>query len=745
MVNIYPNKKSWPVVLIFLLVLANACRVFEHPLILTLEVEDVTHNQATAAGHVIDDGGREVTVRGLVWGDAPDPDLENHIGMIEEGEGTGIFSGRLTGLTPNTTYYVRAFATNREGTSYGDYVQFTTEPATPDVATSDITGIEPTRAVSGGIVRDDRGEAVTARGIVWSREVNPTLENYDGITSDGEGTGTFKSAVTGLRHSTDYHVRAYATNSVGTAYGRQISFTTSPPEAPSLTTAEITSVRAASAVSGGRVISDGGAPVTARGVVVSTSEAPQIDDYVGITRDGQGPGSFTSMIIGLEHGTLYYLRAWATNEGGTSYGNQLSFATLEPVPPLVNLITISDIDVFTATGEVNVQDDGGVDVTARGLVWSRIDDPDIENYEGISTVGDGTGEFAGELEKLRPGTRYYVKAWATNEVGTAYSKQLQFTTKVNLPVVSTVNLMGYTISAALFNSRVTDDGGDPETYRGMVIGTAENPEVDNYDFITYNGVGWGDYTSEFTGLKPGTTYYARAYASNAAGTTYGRQGRFTTIEECGSTVDFIYRGEPVIYGSVESAGGACWMDRNLGASQVAGSFYDRESFGDLYQWGRLEDGHQDRRSGTTTNLSDSDVPGHGDFIISESDPFDWRFPQNDNLWKGDGGRNDVCPPGWRLPTWEEWDEEVSDWDRKNRRGAFNSSLKLPAAGLRSNNQKLFDIGRRGYYWGSDVDSIYTGLLNFNRRSAIVNVSSRAGSRSVRCIRQEVLADIEWLP
>ncbi len=89
--------------------------------------------------------------------------------------------------------------------------------------------------------------------------------------------------------------------------------------------------------------------------------------------------------------------------------------------------------------------------------------------------------------------------------------------------------------------------------------------------------------------------------------------------------------------------GKTWMDRNLGASRVATSSTDAAAYGDLYQWGRLADGHQCRNSGTTTQLSSSDVPDHGDFILASSSPFDWRSPQNDNLWQGVNGVNNPCP------------------------------------------------------------------------------------------------------
>jgi hypothetical protein len=124
------------------------------------------------------------------------------------------------------------------------------------------------------------------------------------------------------------------------------------------------------------------------------------------------------------------------------------------------------------------------------------------------------------------------------------------------------------------------------------------------------------------------------------------------------------------------------MDRNLGASRAATSSTDAEAYGDLYQWGRAADGHQKRTSGTTSTLSNSDTPGHGNFILAPNSPYDWRSPQNNNLWQGVNGTNNPCPAGYRLPTEAELNAERLSWSSNNAAGAFASPLKLPVAGYR---------------------------------------------------------------
>jgi hypothetical protein len=142
--------------------------------------------------------------------------------------------------------------------------------------------------------------------------------------------------------------------------------------------------------------------------------------------------------------------------------------------------------------------------------------------------------------------------------------------------------------------------------------------------------------------------------------------------------------------------GKVWMDRNLGASQVATSSSDVNSYGDLYQWGRGKDGHQLRNSSTTSTLSTTDTPITGNFILNFSD---WRNPSNNSLWQGVNGTNNPCPTGYRIPTESEWLAELDTWSSRDPVGAFSSLLKLPLAGLRyGDTGNLTLAGTRGTYW-----------------------------------------------
>jgi hypothetical protein len=197
----------------------------------------------------------------------------------------------------------------------------------------------------------------------------------------------------------------------------------------------------------------------------------------------------------------------------------------------------------------------------------------------------------------------------------------------------------------------------------------------------------------------------------------------------------------VTYGTVlkdygGDIGQRCWMDRNLGASQVATASNDPLGYGDTFQWGRLDDGHQDRQSGKTSTPSNTDVPGHGNFITGAGVMSDWRSPQNDNLWQGDNGINNPCPTGWRIPTEAELNAERLSWGSNNSGGAFESSLKLTVGGYRDNSGSLVYVNSAGIYWTSDVSGGQARYLNFQSNAGLMYFHGRTGGFSVRCVREE---------
>jgi len=195
--------------------------------VVTGTVSDITINSAQVTATLSDLGNGIETIlqHGHCWSTNQNPTTGNNKTQLGSRSTTGSFSSNLTGLSPVTTYYVRAYATNSVGTAYGNEISFQTNQSLtlPTLTTTPVSNITENSAQSGGNVTDDGGTTVTARGVCWSTSQNPTIS--DSYTSDGSGTGSFSSSITGLDQNTTYYVRAYAINSVGIAYGEQVSFT----------------------------------------------------------------------------------------------------------------------------------------------------------------------------------------------------------------------------------------------------------------------------------------------------------------------------------------------------------------------------------------------------------------------------------------------------------------------------------------------------------------------------------------
>ncbi len=540
------------------------------PTVVTTNITNFTNNSANGGGNVTNSGGSAVSARGLVFNTSPSPNLNNTV--VASGSGTGTFSAMLSNLTPGTRYYVRAFATNSSGTAYGNEVQFTTSgggATLPVISTTAISNITMNSASSGGNISSDGGAPVTARGVCYSLAQNPTTSDL--IVNSGTGTGTFSTNLSGLQPGKTYFVRAFATNSVGTAYGQEVSFATSGGggNLPSLTTTAISQITNNSARSGGNVTSDGGSPISERGVVYAITTDPTTNDNK-INSGTTGTGSFVVNISSLLANTTYYVRAYAINANGTAYGNVVQFTTTGggSTIPTVTTAQITNITLNSARSGGDVTNDGGSPVTNRGICYSTNPTPKIE--DNTVSSGSGTGTFTSNISGLNSGTKYYVRAFATNANGTAYGQELEFTTTGGgggLATLTTTAASLITNSSARTGGSISANGGSNITERGVVYATTPNPTTNNTK-INSGTTGIGTYIVNLTGLNPSTTYYVKAYAINNSGTAYGNEVSFVTT---GASLPSVSTGNSsnitlnsaTVSGNVTSDGGSTVTSRGI--------------------------------------------------------------------------------------------------------------------------------------------------------------------------------------
>ena len=300
-----------------------------NPKLSTTQVLNVKSDSATVVGFVVASGDG-FSERGVCYATQTGPTTSDSKTIFSDPVTKATFAVKLSGLAYATKYYARAYAISANATIYGDEVTFTTSPVVPTLTTAVITLITGNSATGGGNVTVGGGADVTARGICFGKNHNPSVTATK--TSNGTGTGAFVSLLTGLKGNTVYYVRAYATNSAGTGYGPEATFTTLV-DLPVVTTTAATAITKVSAVSGGEVTYDGGGTLTARGLAWSTTANPTIDGTV-VLDSGTGISVFISNLTGLVLNTTYNVRAYATNSAGTAYGADISFTTLADITKL---------------------------------------------------------------------------------------------------------------------------------------------------------------------------------------------------------------------------------------------------------------------------------------------------------------------------------------------------------------------------------------------------------------------------
>lgn len=489
---------------------------------------------------------------------------------------------------------------------------------TPTVTTSLISDIGPTSATAGGDVTKDGNTDIIVRGVCWDTKKNPDTE--DSRTTDGYGTGLFTSQITELTPNTLYYVRAYAINSEGTSYGKQITFTTSQFSVPILTTTSVSGITQTAAVSGGNITNGGGVEVIVRGVCWSTHTVPTLADSK--TSNGTGEGSFTSNIAGLTGNTKYYVRAYATNSEGTGYGEELSFTT----SPLLPVVTTADpvaTSTTTGTSGGNVSSDGGSSITVRGVCWNTAANPTTANSR--TTNGTGTGTFISYITGLTVNTTFHVRAYATNSAGTAYGADKTFTT-------------------------------DPLT-------------VVDSDGNTYNVIRIGTQVWMKENLKT-TTFNDEAAIANVTGTT-----AWTNL----------------------TSPGYCWYGNNEG---------NKNTYGALYNWYAVATG--------------------------KLCPVGWHVPSDDDCIAFEDYFGFTIPAGGKLK-----ETGTTHWASPNTGATDEVGFKALPGGLRSETGAFQQITNYGYWWTSteyNTHNEWYRELEYNSDNIVRYYKDDNNGMSVRCIK-----------
>ncbi|WMN07210.1 Ig-like domain-containing protein [Marivirga arenosa] len=322
----------------------------------TLNASEITPNSATLEGEV---QGDDVTLKGIVYNTSGDPTTDDEISS--EGSGEGSFTSTISDLQPSTNYFYRAFATGSSGTIYGEEKQFETLADLPTISSESITLNSPVEVVFSATVE---GESAELKGVLIGENADLTLDNAE-PKGESSGDGQISVTITGLEPETTYFAVGYVTSGEERVYADAVEFTTNAL-AIDITTNEITSIGEVAAISGGEIT---GENILQKGIVWSKSSKPTLSD--SFTEEGEGAGSFTSELSELEANTEYFVRAYATNDIGTTYGNEISFTTKD----YLRVISISPESGATGVAEdaeIVIQFDEELDANSIGQTTFKI-------------------------------------------------------------------------------------------------------------------------------------------------------------------------------------------------------------------------------------------------------------------------------------------------------------------------------------------------------------------------------------
>jgi uncharacterized protein (TIGR02145 family) len=651
----------------------------------------------------------------------------------------------------------------------------------PTVTTNIVSDITEMSATCGGTVTSDGGALVTARGVCWSTSQNPTLN--DSHTTNGSGTGSFTSSITGLTAGTTYYVRAYATNSAGTAYGNGVSFTT-------VVTAN-----------------DGGIPCPGMSTVTdvdnNTYNTVQIGNQCWMKENMRTThySDGTSIIFGngtstttayryypngnssnvLSYGYLYNWKA-VIGDSSSSSANPSDIQGICPsgwhVPSDAEWTQLTDYMSSQSQyvcGSYNIYIAKALASTTEWISSSTTcaigENPSSNNATGFSALPAGFSD--GYCFNFGGGAYFWsaTKSLATHvycyvlKFNNAYVDRVSDGTSRGfsvrcvrnegdstcLPTVGTHVVTSIATISAFCGGTVTSDGGASVTARGVCWSTSQNPTVS--DSHTTNGSGTGSFTSNLTGLTAGTTYYVRAYATNSVGTAYGNEFSFTTTldgQPC-SGVSTVTDIDNNTYNTV-TIGAQCWMKENLRTTSYANgagiALGNSTSTTTAYRY--------------YPNNDQSNVSTYGYL-------YNWKAVMgfSSSSSANPSGVQGICPTGWHVPSDAEWTQltdyvssqsqyvcgddntyiakalaSITGWNSSTyfcgvgNNPSSNNSTGFSALPAGDGYGSYFDyFGDTAYFWSATGSgSAYYRNIYCGNAVVLRNFISKYFGFSVRCVR-----------
>ena len=395
-----------------------------------------------------------------------------------------------------------------------------------------VSNVAATTATFNGEITAVGSPAYTERGFVYSTSPMPTVETAIAkLTVMVTDNNSYSAHATGLTLNQKYYVRAYAVNSVGVAYSTNEESFTTTAVMPTLTTQAVSNINiaAGTATFNGTIGTIGDPAYTERGFVYGTTNNPTIANTKKVA-PGTGSGAYSLEVTGIAEGKTYYVRAYATNDGGTVYGEEVNFTTIAGMPEVsTEAVSNINIGIGTATFNGTIISVGDLNYTERGFVYGKEHNPTISDIKKVAS-GTGTGKYSLNVSEIAEGFTYYVRAYVTNSKGTVYGEEVSFVFTADMPTLSIQAVSNINIGAgtATFNGTILTVGDPAYTERGFVYAVTHTPTISDIKIVA-PGTTTGTYNANVSQIAEGHTYRVRAYATSSKGTGYSEEVNFNFI------------------------------------------------------------------------------------------------------------------------------------------------------------------------------------------------------------------------
>lgn len=497
------------------------------PTVKTDAPTDITSNSAVLNAEILDAGKPPYIERGFVYSLNTVPSFDNMQAKLtapvsEDPQ----YSYTLKGLALGETYYVRAYASNSNGTSFStNEIKFTTVASSPQLTVQEVTNLNVAKASAtlNGTVVNPGDPACFERGFVYSTNSNPTIENTK-IKANGSGAGTYSANVSGLEQNRIYYVRAYAISKVRdveqVSYSKDevsFSFSTTLPVVTVNPVSNI-NVSTSSVTFNGSVTSVGDPAYYERGFVYSMSSNPTVNN-TRIKANGTGAGTFSANASGMERNRDYYVRSYLISKVNGNdqvvYSKEEITFNVRTSSPSVSVQPVTNINVNKGTATFNgtVENVGDPHYTERGFVFGSSPSPTVSDNT-IPVDGTSSGKFSEPVTNLNFDNTYYVRAYIKGDDKVYYSPEtVNFMLGTDAPKAEMVKVTetSYSAKRAKFIGKITSAGNPSYTKRGFVYGFNSNPIVENSRTALVTGTGVNEFSINVGDLSTGQKYFVRVF------------------------------------------------------------------------------------------------------------------------------------------------------------------------------------------------------------------------------------------